>query len=60
MRISHLIKKLEAYKAEHGDQHVKAYDHRGDEGRPQVEEMRWMRGCKRDKVYCVVKSDDDE
>ena len=60
MRISQLIKKLEAYKAEHGDQHVKAYDRRGDEGRPAVEEMRWLLGCNRTKVYCVVKSDDDE
>ena len=60
MRISELIKKLEAYKAEHGDQHVKAYDRRGDEGRPQVKELRWMRGKRPDKVYCVVQSDDDE
>jgi hypothetical protein len=60
VRISELIKKLEAYKAEHGDQHVKAYDSRGDEGRPQVKEVRWLLGRSRTKVYCVVQSDDDE
>lgn len=60
MRISELIRRLELYKQEHGDQHVKAFDSRGDEGRPVVEEVRWLLGCKRTKVYCVVKSDDDE
>lgn len=57
MRISELIEKLEAYRAEHGNQHVKAYDRRGDEGTPIVDEQRWMRGSKRDKVYCIVKSE---
>lgn len=60
MRISELIRKLEAHKAEHGDRTVKAYDRRGDEGRPVVDTMRWMRGCKRDLVYCIVKSETEE
>ncbi len=57
MRISELIRRLELHRQEHGDQHVKAYDRRGDEGRPVVDTMRWMRGCKRDKVYCIVRSE---
>lgn len=56
MRISKLISLLEAYKREHGDQHVKAYDRRGDEGPPTVSEKRWMRGGSRDKVHCMVES----
>lgn len=60
MRISKLIEKLEAYKREHGDHHVKTYDRRGDEGTPVVDTMRWIRGCKRDKVYCIVKAEDWE
>lgn len=60
MRITELIKLLEAYRAEHGNCHVKAYDRRGEEGRPVVDEQRWMRGCSRDKVYCIVKSETED
>lgn len=60
MRVSRLIKLLEKFKDEHGDYIVRAFDHRGDEGRPEVKKVVWMLGCGRTKTYCVVQSDDHE
>jgi hypothetical protein len=54
MRISKLIKLLEAYKRLHGDQHVRAYNSRGDDGLPIVEERVIFKSGNKNPVHRVV------
>ncbi len=59
MRVSELIEQLRILKGIHGDVHIRAFDRRGDSGRPRVKQTTIMKsGNKRTTVQWEVSADD--